>query len=307
MKNEENGKVLLMGRNEAGKTSMQNIIFSAMKPRETEFLMYTNKINVTKITFLGTEFTLADCGGQKTFLDEYTKKFPEQVFSNCQMLIYVFDIEYLDNKEYNNIYCEILKQLELHSKGTRVFVLVHKIDKIKKPEQAERFQKCVDIVRHISRKGHLAKIFFTSIWDDSLYNAWSQIIQSMIPVLKHMKRGIRDFGSINDCEEIVLFEKETFLIVANYTKNGTPEDVCYGRYEQITGIFKSLKLNCKNEDLDSIRMENSHFSAALENYTPNTYILIIKKPNQIPLNTVLFNLEVVRRNFKTVGDPRALN
>ena len=273
-----------------------------MKPKETEFLMYTNKINVTSINFLGTEFTLADCGGQKTHLDEYISKYPKDVFSGVTKLIYVFDIEYIEDYSYHNIYIDIIDRLEIYSEKAKIFILVHKIDKIKKDNKMEKFRKCRELINKLTPSNNLESIFFTSIWDDTLYNAWSQIVQSMIPVLKEISQSITEFGETNQCDEIVLVERDTFLIVANYEKIKRAENVSYGRYERIAGIFKTLKINCKNEQLESIRIQNDQFCAVLRNYTSNTYILIIKKEDSVHINSVLFNLDVVRKTFERPGE-----
>jgi Ras-related GTP-binding protein A/B len=294
-------KVLLMGRNEAGKTSMQSIIFSQMKPKETEYLMYTNKINVSSINFLGTEFTLADCGGQQTHLDEYLSKYPEDVFSNVTMLIYVFDIEYMEDKNYKQSYIDILSRLAEFSPNSKIFVLIHKIDKIKVADLPIKKRLCTQIVQDLTSNNSLDKIFFTSIWDDTLYNAWSQIVQSMIPVLKEISQTITEFGQTNHCDEIVLLEKDTFLIVSNYEMVPTREDISYGRYERIAGIFKMLKINCRDEELENITIKNYGFQAVLRKYTENTYILIIQKNDKVNINSVLYNLEVLQHKNNQEG------
>ena len=60
------------------------------------------------------------------------------------------------------------------------------------------------------------EIFGTSIWDETLYNAWSNIVQFLIPDLPRYKKNLEQFCQLCNCDEIVLFEKETFLIIANY-------------------------------------------------------------------------------------------
>lgn len=276
---------------------MQSIIFSQMKPKETEFLMYTNKINVSSINFLGNEFTLADCGGQRNHLDEYLTKYPEDVFSNVEMLIYVFDIEHAEDRDYQQSYIDIMARLVEYSCDAKIFILMHKIDKIKISDLDAKKKVCANVVQRLTTLHSIEKIFFTSIWDDSLYNAWSQIVQSMIPVVKEIKQMITNFGKTNFCDEIVLVERDTFLIVANYEKVATREDISYGRYERIAGIFKTLKINCKDEELETISIKNGHFRAVLQNYTENTYILIIQKNNKVNFNSVLFNLDVIKQNF----------
>jgi Ras-related GTP-binding protein A/B len=56
--------MLLMGRKDAGKTSMNSIIFANYAPRETMGIGYTVGINESKFRFLGNlTINLWDCGG----------------------------------------------------------------------------------------------------------------------------------------------------------------------------------------------------------------------------------------------------
>ena len=244
-------------------------------------------VTVSSINFLGTEFTLADCGGQQTHLDEYLSKYPEDVFSNVAMLIYVFDIEYLEDKDYQQSYIDILSRLLDFSPGAKIFVLIHKIDKIKASDLPPKRRLCTQIVQRLTVQNSIEKIFFTSIWDDTLYNAWSQIVQSMIPVLREISQSITEFGQTNHCDEIVLVEKDTFLIVSNFERVPTREDVSYGRYERIAGIFKMLKINCREEELERISVKNKGFQAVLQKYTEITYILINQRNQRVIINSVL--------------------
>mgnify|MGYP000235707336 CR=1 FL=1 len=56
--------MLLMGRKEAGKTSMHSIIFANYPPRDTMGIGYTVDINENKFLFMGNlTLNLWDCGG----------------------------------------------------------------------------------------------------------------------------------------------------------------------------------------------------------------------------------------------------
>ncbi len=60
--------------------------------------------------------------------------------------------------------------------------------------------------------------FGTSIWDETLYRAWSQIVYSLIPNVKLLENQLNDFSNICGADEIVLFEKATFLVISNVSK-----------------------------------------------------------------------------------------
>jgi len=63
-KDDSSKKVLLMGKSNAGKTSMRSIIFTNFLAKDTIRLGFTHSINESKIRFLGSlSLALWDCGG----------------------------------------------------------------------------------------------------------------------------------------------------------------------------------------------------------------------------------------------------
>ncbi len=54
--------------------------------------------------------------------------------------------------------------------------------------------------------------FMTSIWDETLYKAWSQIVHELIPNSVQLEKSLKDFADVIEADEILLFEKTTFLV-----------------------------------------------------------------------------------------------
>lgn len=63
-------------------------------------------------------------------------------------------------------------------------------------------------------KVEIREVIATSIWDETLYKAWSTIVQHLIPNIRTIKDSLISFCELCNCEEVVLFEKSTFLIIA---------------------------------------------------------------------------------------------
>ena len=51
----------------------------------------------------------------------------------------------------------------------------------------------------------------SGIWDETLYKAWSSIVYMLIPNVKEMECSLNEFAEILDADEVLLFEKATFL------------------------------------------------------------------------------------------------
>ena len=54
-------------------------------------------------------------------------------------------------------------------------------------------------------------IINSGIWDETLYKAWSSIVYMLIPNVKEMECSLNEFAEILDADEVLLFEKATFL------------------------------------------------------------------------------------------------
>ena len=76
-------KVLLMGRNQAGKPSMRSIIFANYLARDAYRITFTVDVNKQRVRFLGNlVLSLWDCGGQDMFMEQYFQSQRDNIFKN---------------------------------------------------------------------------------------------------------------------------------------------------------------------------------------------------------------------------------
>lgn len=116
----------------------------------------------------------------------------------------------------------------------------------------------------------------TSIWDETLYKAWSSIIYTLIPNIPVLEKHLQVFAENADAEEVVLFERTTFLVISHASRSkGTHPDP--QRFEKISNIVKQFKLSCAKiqSQFTSFEMKGSNFSAFICQYTVDTYILVV--------------------------------
>lgn len=71
---------------------------------------------------------------------------------------------------------------------------MHKVDKIPFEDRKQRIDaKRVEIDAYAQReKMKIKKYFATSIWDETLYQAWSQIVQLLIPNKEWIHKMLKD-------------------------------------------------------------------------------------------------------------------
>jgi len=286
-----------MGKSGSGKTSMRSIIFANYIARDTMRLGATIDVEHSHVKFLGNlVLNLWDCGGQDAFMETYLESQRDHIFRNVEVLIYVFDIESRELKKDLAYYHDCLEAIMQNSKNAQVFCLIHKMDLIPEDSRDKVFRKKEAELRQLSSPMKIT-CFKTSIWDETLYKAWSTIVYSLIPNIKLIEGNLNNFTNICGADEVVLFERATFLVIAHSTSREHPD---VHRLEKISNIIKQFKLSCSKAQaqFSSMEVQNSAFSAYIEGFTPNTYIMVIISDDTIQSATAHMNIGVARKHFE---------
>ena len=109
-----------------------------------------------------------------------------------------------------------------NSKDAKVFVLLHKMDLIPEDQRDIVFGERVAELKRRSLPLDIT-CFRTSIWDETLYKAWSSIVVSLIPNIAILEKHLNAFCGILDADEVVLFERATFLVIAHTNTSSSQE------------------------------------------------------------------------------------
>ncbi|CAM9307379.1 unnamed protein product [Hapterophycus canaliculatus] len=189
-------KVLLMGKSRSGKTSMRSIIFANYGAKDTMRLGPTLDVEHSHVRFLGDMvLNLWDCGGQDSFYESYFNYQQEFIFRSVEVLIYVFDVESNDVSGDLERYRGVLEAVERNSSDARVFVLIHKMDLVLEENRETVFMNRKHVISDVSGGVDLT-FFMTSIWDETLYKAWSSIVYSLIPNMEVLESHLDNFCDI---------------------------------------------------------------------------------------------------------------
>eukprot|EP00732_Lithocolla_globosa_P006280 Lithocolla_globosa_v1_NODE_7180_length_982_cov_73.552319.p1 type:complete len:303 gc:universal NODE_7180_length_982_cov_73.552319:71-979(+) len=290
-------KVLLMGKGGSGKTSMRSIIFANYIARDTRRLGATIDVEHSHVRFLGNlVLNLWDCGGQEAFMENYFATQRDHIFRNVEVLIYVFDVESRELEQDMHYYQSCLEAILQNSKDAKIFCLVHKMDLVQDDQRDQIFS---DREQELMRRSLPLQItcFRTSIWDETLYKAWSSIVYSLIPNVKLLESQLKNFCDICEADEVVLFERATFLVISHSTTKNH-RDV--HRFEKISNIIKQFKLSCSKSQsqFQSMEVRNSHYTAFIDVLTRNTYVMVIMSDPSIQSAATLINIGVARQHFE---------
>uniref|UniRef100_A0A6B2LBX3 GTP-binding protein n=1 Tax=Arcella intermedia TaxID=1963864 RepID=A0A6B2LBX3_9EUKA len=296
-----NKKVLLLGSSGCGKTSMRSIIFANYIAQDTKRLGATVNVENSHVKFLGNlNMNIWDCGGQDFFLEKYFGTQREYIFKNVEVLIFVVDIYSKKENEDLHIFKETMKTLSIFSPNAKIFCLIHKMDLIAPESKQQVFQEKENKLKLRSAPFNIVT-FQTSIWDETLYKAWSAIVYSLIPNAEELELRLNKFCHIAEADEVVLFEKATFLVISHSGSQvdpSKPQDP--HRFEKISNIIKQFKLSCSKTSalFNSMQVRNSNYCAMINQFTNNTYIMVVTyDPTNSPATTAI-NIDLAKKYFE---------
>ncbi|KAF9497448.1 hypothetical protein BDN71DRAFT_581048 [Pleurotus eryngii] len=301
-------KVLLMGASGSGKTSMRSLIFSNNPASLTARLGATIDVEQNHVRFLGDLIlNLWDCGGQDAFMDSYLTTQRSTIFKHVGVMIYVFDAETREMNKDLEYYHDCLDGLRTYSPEASVFLLVHKMDLVR--DRNAVFTKKQKELTTASADATVT-IFGTSIYDESLYKAWSSIVHTLIPNAALLSKHLNIFSRACGATEVILFERTTFLVIATSTGPNTstdsdPHDLNATRYERTSELVKAFKHSCSRvrEEFHSLELELPDFTAVLDEMTKNAYVLVIVHNPTIETAALKLNIRMARRKFEELqGD-----
>jgi Ras-related GTP-binding protein A/B len=184
---------------------------AVLAARDTMRLGATIDVEHSHVRFLGNlMLNLWDCGGQENFMASYFESQKGHIFAQVHVLIYVFDIESTraasqgagdapDSRDAE-YFVSCLKALQEHSKNVKVFCLIHKMDVVEGAAEQERVFKEQEANLQKLSEPYVSDIscFATSIWDASLYRAWSSMVHSLIPNVATLESQLSSFCQVCD-------------------------------------------------------------------------------------------------------------
>lgn len=156
------------------------------------------------------------------------------------------------------------------------------------------------------------QLFATSIWDQSLYKAWASIIHDLVPNLGVIETQLASLGVAIDADEILLFERTSFLVVSRWTSREGERNPYGDRFERMSNILKSWKHTCSKytgtprnaEQFSDFEYKmGSTFSMFATKFTTNTYILVCMPPGEARFNSAKLNVAAARPWFRFLDGP----
>lgn len=124
----------------------------------------------------------------------------------------------------------------------------------------------------------------------------------MIPNVAALENSLKHFADIIDADEVLLFEKATFLVISHCQSKKNRD---LHRFEKVSKIIKQFKIRCSKlgGKLHSIEVRNSAFAAFIDTFTSNTYIMVVMSDPTIPAEATRVNIRNARKYFEELENP----
>ena len=263
-------KILLLGRPEAGKTTIQRVIFEGVNPNDllNKPLKPTRGLTSSIYSWLDLELSIFDSAGQ--FFDKTMENENQQIkhFSKTDLILYVFDSEMWDKRstEVINDIDKISQIIKTNSYEGELILLFHKTDLI---NEKTREQILNDVKAKLTQP-----VYFTSIKPDliySLYNAFNIVLSNFSEENFHIKQILDNY--IKQGNILLFVTNEDNNIVAQ----STSEDFNFNIINYTHFLIAQLNLT-----LDNIKANNEINHLILQ--TRENFNIIVRNLNLSEIN-----------------------
>jgi len=205
-------KILLTGLRRSGKTSIQQVLFNSLSPKDAFFIEPTTKIVKSPYdTVIPLE--IWDCPGNAT-----TETLGLQLVQFSTM-IFVIDIQDLYQQPIARLVDLIITACQ-DNPAMNLEVFVHKSEALSEEYKIENFrhiqQRVLDELLDISFEYEQVPINFhlTSIHDHSLQDAFSRVLHKLIDSLPYIEDLLNVFCGNSQSSKAFLFDMKSRLYVA---------------------------------------------------------------------------------------------
>ncbi|KAM0713859.1 hypothetical protein Q7P37_010821 [Cladosporium fusiforme] len=208
-------KLLLMGQRRSGKSSIQNVILQKMPPTETLYLESTNSVKTVSMQSFA-ELEMTEVPSQLS-IESPEIAYSDANFRELGTVIWVIDVQ--------DDYLSSIDSL-VHTAGflaenyPRVHfeVFIHKTDGLSEEYRYDAFrevrQRVQDELSDVGF-GHREVAFHqTSIFDHSIYEAVSKVVQRLLPQLPALEALLNRLCSTCGMRKAYLFDTVSKIYVA---------------------------------------------------------------------------------------------
>ena len=216
LSDEARPRILLTGPRRAGKSSIAKVVFHKMSPNETLFLESTSAIvrdDIASSAFV--QFQIWDFPGDMEF-DEPSLD-ADAIFKRAGALIFVIDAQDEIGEALAKLHATVARCFQVNP-TTKFEVFIHKVDALTDDQklgvQRTIQQQVMDELVASKLDGIHLNFYLTSIYDHSVFEAFSKVIQKLVPQLATLENLLDILLSNCRMEKVFLIDVVSKLYVA---------------------------------------------------------------------------------------------
>lgn len=246
---------------------------------------------------------------QDSFVESYLTNQRSHVFSSVAVLIFVFDISSKEAPADMLSFASTIRALQEFSPVSKIFILIHKMDLLPPEKQGPVFQAKVRDVRICCEEegftDQQVDCSPSSIWDQSLYRAWTQVIYFLVPHAAQIEDMLRRLADLLDSREMILYERTTCLVVTHVSRAGETRNPFTDRFERISSILKTHKHSMSKHtgtlasevSFAEMQIKTGAFMFFITRLTDNTNLAVVMPSDEATFNAARINVQLARQQF----------
>ncbi len=280
-------KIVLMGLSNAGKTCIYERVFEGKRPWELIHQTATKGISYRDYE-IGqmTKPMIWDLGGQQQYLDEYHGPLRKNIFRKASILLYIVDIT--DYERFDNAKTEFewsSNQILSYNPNAKLNVFLHKSDLVHDKDT---------VVSHIKKAfskniSHEINYHLTSIFDESLFKAWSDIIRELSPKSIFINSILKQLKNQKGVKDALVIERTSGLACGS-TIDIIEEDIIIGMISLLIVTIDKVTKNMELEKFREFKLKTDSNSLLITNVNQDLLLVIILSP-EVSNNNLLEEIE----------------
>ena len=201
-----------------------------MNPNETLFLESTSKVATDDVRYI-LLFSYESIDIFRSFIDIKIEDFPghwnfdQVIFQNCGALVFVIDVQDDYLEALQKLYSTVKMAYQVNPR-INFEVFIHKVDGLsddyKIETQRDINQRLNDEFAESGIDGVHLSFYLTSIYDHSIFEAFSKVIQKLIPQLPTLESLLNILCSNSGIEKAFLFDVISKIYIAT---DSSPVDI----------------------------------------------------------------------------------
>lgn len=276
-------KIILIGLSNAGKTCIYERVFEGKKPWELLHSAATKGISYKEYNVGSVSKPMIwDLGGQQQYLDEYHGVLKNNIFKKASILLYVVDV--MDTARYEYARKEFewsVNQILSFNPNAVINVFFHKIDLVHDKNEI------ISYLKKFLSQNITHKILFhsTSIFGQSLFAAWSDIIREISPKTTFINSILSTLKKHEGVQDAVLLEKSTGLACGS-TLDISEEDIAVGMLSLLIVTIDKVTTEMKLRKFREFKLKTDANYILIDNVTEDLLLIIILTSPNLDANTI---------------------